>query len=480
MEPGAAPDRPRPGVALALVSALAIVAQACSFLPNSTQPSASSGASDGAPSVPVFVLPSERSSPSSAATPGPSAPPSRSLAASGSIVVVTADGSLSLVDTKGRSTVLATAGGAMFGFPAWSPDGSRIAAIRFGLSDTAILVFDGARAATGQPVEPVTIFRSTTIGPFYLSWTPDGRDVAFLADEPSGLSLRIAPADGSAPLDGSGARSRIRSGNPFYFDWIRPDRLLAHVGTGSGAFLGEIGLDGASTSPAIASPGDFRAAVVNSDRSSIGFVRSGVGGRSESVVVAGDGSGEHTMPVFGTAAVSFDPSGNTVASIGPIEPGQTQLAIPVGPLRLIDAPSGAIRTLVDGKVVSFWWSPDGRTIAALRVQPVVSSNASAPPTAPAYPISSPTAPPNEVRLLFVDVATASIRSQAVVDPGQLFIDQLLTYFDQYALSHRLWAPDSSSFLLPVHRPDGTTSVAVMFPDGAPSFAIDGLIGFWSP
>ena len=43
-----------------------------------------------------------------------------------------------------------------------------------------------------------------------------------------------------------------------------------------------------------------------------------------------------------------------------------------------------------------------------------------------------------------------VRSGVV--PGATFVNDVLAYFDQYALSHRLWAPDSSSFLLPAGRP----------------------------
>ena len=160
-----------------------------------------------------------------------------------------------------------------------------------------------------------------------------------------------------------------------------------------------------------------------------------------------------------------------VASIGPSEPGDLP-GFPLGPIRLMDAASGEIRTLVDGLVVSFWWSPDGRTIAALRVQPAVGS---------ATPSGAPSAEPDtEVRLLFVDVASGEILSQPVVRPGERFVSAFLAYFDQYALSHRVWAPDSSSILLPEVGPDGVTRVSVRFPDGSEPIALDGEIGFWSP
>jgi TolB protein len=400
------------------------------------------------------------------------------------------DGSLTVVDAAGHSVGLAPAGDASFTFPAWSPDGTRLAAIRLG-TDNTILVYDARAAASGHPTEPVVIFRSSVDGPFYLSWTPDGRAVSFLADGPDGLALRIAPADGTAPLDGSGPGAKIQSGNPLYFDWIDGDRLFAHVGTGTFAFLGEIGVDGASPPPAFKSPGDFRAVAVSHDRAFVSYVRAGATGTADVVVARRDGSSERTMPVFGTAGVEFSPVDDTVASIGPIEPAQTAYAIPLGPLRLIDSASGKVRTLLDGSVVSFWWSPDGSTIAALRVQPVegaaeASSPAASTPPASASPASSaspgasPTEPPTEVRLLFVDVASGDIASQQVVRPGQLYIDQFLTYFDQYALSHRVWAPDSSSILVPVVESDGTTRVAVMFRNGDPPRAIDGVIGFWSP
>ena len=388
-------------------------------------------------------------------------------------------------------------------FPAWSPDGTRIAAIRLGAGTSEIVVFDVRQAATSA-VEPTVILRSSSIGPFYLSWSPDSRTVSYLAEEPNGLALRLAPADGSAPIDGSGPGSRVRSGNPFYYDWIGSDRLLAHVGTGTDAFLGEMHLDGTAAAAGLATPGSFRPPVVSADAAWISYVRAAAtaSGPSSVVTAKRDGSGERTMPVFGMASVAFSPTAPLVASIGPTNAAPTSFDIPVGPLRVLDATTGKARTLLDGTVVSDWWSPDGKTIAAIVVQPAGSGSPSAPgasaatisaapslsatqlpaagspgTAASAAPSASPA--PQEVRVVFVEATSGAIQADAIIEPGRLFVDQYLTYFDQYATSHQLWAPDSSSILIPVD--DATGSRLRLVPRaGGTAKQLDGVMGAWSP
>jgi TolB protein len=407
----------------------------------------------------------------------------------GSIAVIDPSGALSVVDSSGHSTVLAEGTGVAFGFPAWSPDGARIAAVAGGARETSISVYAVRGGATGPDPTPVVVYRSAEVRPFYLYWAPGGRNLSFLATESNGLSLRLAPADGSAPLDANSPRAVIRRGEPLYYDWIGADRLLLHVGAGSEAFLGEVGLDGTSAAPVLARPGIFRSAVMSADRQYVAYVRAGRGGPDDVVVAARDGSSEHTLRVFGIAAVVFDPTGDTVASIGSVQAGQPDIGFPVGPLRLMDPRSGATRTLLDGLVVAFFWSPDGRTIAALRLQaaggstadtwPILAAAAIASPTA--SPSAPPSAPPTEVRIVFVDVATGAVKSERVVRPGRRFVNEVLPYFDQYALSHRIWAPDSSAILLPLLNASDETQLVALQPGGGDDpLTIDGEAGFWSP
>ena len=137
-------------------------------------------------------------------------------------------------------------------------------------------------------------------------------------------------------------------------------------------------------------------------------------------------------------------------------------------------------------MIGFFWSPDGQTVAALRLQADDGSTVAEHPIVAAAAVSSPTASPTvapgpELHLVFVDVAGGRVRSDRVVRPSSSFVDQFLPYFDQYALSHRVWSPDSTSILLPVVDGLGHSQLVGLPPDGGePLLTLAGESGFWSP
>ena len=449
----------------------AVLVAAC----GSTTPTASSPPS---PSIVASTSPSPAPSSSASIAPtGPAPEPTTSvvtdgpIASSGSIAVLGPNGSMTIVDAGGRSVPVPAEGQGTFGFPTWAPDGTKVAATRTADDGVAVVVIDAKQVAAGKKVQPKVVFEKAGVEPFYLFWSPDSKAISFLASAGDVLTLRIAQADGSTPIDGSGPRSVVRSGNPFYYDWLADDRLLAHIGVGADSFLGELGLDGKPTNK-IDSPADFRSAVVSHDRKSIAYARTTTGIANEIVVVGRDGSHEEHLSVLGPTAIAFDPSGDALATIG-AEDISTLTTIPLGPVRLIDR-TGTPRTLVDGAVVAFWWSPDGKTIAAIKVIPP----AAQPSALPFGP--SPTPAPAEVHLVFADVATGQVRSDPIIHPASDFVNGIIEYFDQYALSHRMWAPDGQSLLMPEVDENGSTHLVVRYVDGRAPIMLEGAIGFWSP
>ena len=458
-------------------------------------------------------------------TPSPTPHPAR-------LVAIDATGGLATMDGLGGAVVPYIVPGVQFGFPAWSPDGSHIAATGLGAGSGVIHVFavpppgatgaarDGASPPTGTAApadagsptatggavdEPGVIYRSSDAPPFYLYWTPDSRQVAFLTQEANGISLRIAPADGSV------AATTIRQGAPLYWDWVDSGRLLAHIGGGAlDAFVGEVGLDGrvdatvitpdTSFSPATSaapgsavSPGVFRSPAVTHDGRYRAYVEVTGAAAEEIVLEARDGSSKRTLPVPGATAVEFDPTGASLAYVAPAEASAQPQDLPLGPLRLMDPTSGSSRTLLGGTVVGFFWAPDGKTIAALEL-PGPGNNgvqADTPRFEPALarltgtrvrtPGAIDAAAGIGLHLAFVDVATAAVRSQRDVRVSVTFVNQILPYFDQYALSHRFWSADSASLALPLVTADGTDQLAVIPASGTDPHPIPGrTIGFWSP
>jgi TolB protein len=449
------------------------------------------------------------------------------------LVAIDAAGALATMDGLGGAVVPFVAPGVQFGFPAWSPDGTHIAATGQGAGSGVIHVFavpapgatgaapDGASpptgtaapADTGSPMatgvaadESGVIYRSSDAPPFYLYWTPDSRQVGFLTQEANGISLRITPADGSV------AATTIRQGAPLYWDWVDSGRLLAHIGgSAPDAFVGEVGLDGRSIDATVITPdpslspgtsaapdtavsaGVFRSPAVTHDGRYRAYVDVTSAAAEEIVLEARDGSSRRTLAVPGATAVEFDPTGASLAYVAPVDATAQPQDLPLGPLRLMDPTSGSSRTLLGGTVVGFFWAPDGKTIAALEL-PGPGNNgvqAAAPRFEPALarltgtrlrtPEAIDAAAGIGLHLAFVDVATAAVRSQRDIQVSVTFVNQILPYFDQYALSHRFWSADSASLALPLVTADGTDQLAVIPASGTGTHPIPGrTIGFWSP
>lgn len=415
--------------------------------------------------------------------------PGASVGPAPRLVVVETGGGLTTMDGFGGSIHRHGLPGVRLQFPAWSPDGSLVAAIGRAGNAASVTVFDADPAAS---TVPLVIYESIDRPPFYLYWAPDNRNVTFLTTEPVGIALRIAPADGSA------ASTIVRQAAPLYWDFVDAGRVFVHTGsTGPEAFLGEVGLDGAALEDSAIASGLFRSPAVGGNGTSRAYVAAAGedpldGGQV--VVEARDGSVRHEIPVRGATAVGFDPTSTTLAFVAPDVPQDPPAPIPAGPLRTVDAATGEVRTLLDANVLAFFWSPDGRTIATLDLRPAEepepgearavgrrSASAEASAEAAALPPLATDSSGIGLHLSFIDTATAAIRSERDIRVTELFAFQVLPYFDQYALSHRFWASDSSAIVLPLAEDSGLERVVVIPAGGSdPRAVASGSIGFWRP
>jgi hypothetical protein len=196
-------------------------------------------------------------------------------------------------------------------------------------------------------------------------------------------------------------------------------------------------------------------------------------GQSTTVVVeARDGSFRHEARVAAGSALGWSPAGDQLAySNSPVSIG-----LPVGPLELIDVGSGTTRPLVDGPVVAWFWAPDGRTLAVLRFR-VPGDGQVAAAGGRLLAATDRLA----LRLLFVDVASGTIRFGREVRLSDLVLAQFLPFADQYARSHRVWSPASDAIVLPLQDETGSSHITIVPADGSPERRIaDGVAAFWSP
>ncbi|HSK51279.1 MAG TPA: hypothetical protein VLA44_00880 [Clostridia bacterium] len=396
------------------------------------------------------------------------------------LVVVTHEGRLVTMTADGTVIHAFEDDAVTYQFPAWSPDGTRIAALGWrGESRERGIYVHAAEAPRG---DATVVYASEQQPPFYLYWAPDGHAVGFLNSERDSIGMRIAPADGSDPA------RKVRAASPFYWDWVGADRLLLHTGAnGPDAFVGEVGLTGEVLESDGMGSGLFRAPAIGGDGSYRAWVGPTDGERQAVVLEARDGSAHHEVAAPGNVAIGFDPAGTTLAFIAS-GTAETPPPIPIGPLRAVDAATGEVRTLLEGAVVAFFWAPDGRSLATLEFPESPFSGPDEAVASRRLASTSNALPPAaagdrgaDLTLRIVDPQSGEVRARRDVRVSELFAVQLLPFFDQYALSHRLWASDSSAIVLPIAAEAGVDEVVVFAAeDGSPRSLGPGSMAFWSP
>ena len=389
------------------------------------------------------------------------------------IVIVNAEGQVETLSPTGQDRRVLTSEGqsVFFQFPAWSPDGRRLAVIGTRLSGGGIYVLPDVVGADNMPESQVYFSADET--PIYLYWSPDNAKLAFLANQPRNqMGLKVINSDG-------GSASRLlATGAPFYWDWSDDGRqLLVHSGEDQSAALSLIGVQGETQAGNLATPGAFQAPGIAAGGRYWAFAEESEGLSALTVVDTQTGERRSFEP-SDSLALSWSPTGDHLAFTNGTADGHPFW----GPLRLLDVVAGQTRLLTRQMVLAFFWSPDGRSIAYITVNGTTDDegiNA----LVKARGLTKLARPTQQTQgfltLSVVDVASGQGLRVLDFEPTIVFLTQFLPFFDQYALSHSLWSPDSSALVLPVREEAGNVILVVPTGGGRPFRLAEGDVAFWS-
>ena len=413
----------------------------------------------------------------------------------GRIAIVDNRARLWTVAADGSDRRLLTESGRFYQFPSWSPTGNDIAVIGTDFQGGGVYVVPDEEEG-----EISQLYADADQLPIYLYWSPEGNSVSFIASHPEGLALHLAPKDGATLPE-----VVATSPSTFFWDWM-PDgsQVLIHTGftalSRDDSRLAFVPLDQERETTEITQHGSFQAPAVAHDGRFYSYSDEDPTGRRWLSVWDLD-RGQQVELVFhqGVVAMGFSPTRAQLAFTSPTVPAQSFY----GPLRLLDLESGGSQILVPEIVLAYFWSPDGRSIAYLTLTEIDGplDFDDAPTALLGGPSSEQLAmqgqrpwtkalaklqrPPDDnarlgLALSVIDVDSGDSRLLTVFEPSDLFLAQFLPFFDQYALSHRLWSPDSQALVVPMRDEDGRDSIVVVPVDGSEPVTISrGVAAFWS-
>ncbi len=393
------------------------------------------------------------------------------------IVFVNDAGQIETAAPDGSLRHLLTEEDHYYEFPAWAPDGSKIAALGGDRSGAGIFLLDDV----DEPGEPKELYYSNERRPFYLYWSPDSKQISFLANNPvegMGLNVMDARAGGESRL--------IASGSPFYWNWTADSsQMLIHSGTeADSSRLVLIDDAGQDQAPQIPTPGYFQAPGISPSGQYWAYSQLKDGGMSWVTVddqVTGEQQAERHA---GSIALNWSPMEDKLAFISGDDEKRFDFW---GPLRLLDVETGETRLLSSNLVLAFFWSPDGKKILAISipsdnglnggVEVRDTKNRHLARNNRATPLQQPM--PHQFMLSVIDVESGKGLELADVTLPTIFLSQFLIYFDQYALSHNLWSPDSEQIVLPVISDHENQIMVISAKSGRMNKIGDGHMAFWS-
>ncbi len=323
------------------------------------------------------------------------------------------DGLLAVVDEAGDVLVLTPSGEVVTqieldppttGFqPIWTGPDHVAFVERSGVGGAVVVA--GLDGAERRRAEFIT-------APFYLYPRPGAGVSADI------VSLRNHLEGGLAAevIHGDGSLTALEGDFPFYFTWDDDGRVLAHS---ANAFLGEVYPE---LRPIGAEPGAFPAP--GSRGNDLAYLD-----RSTSYLTVISGGGPvGLVEVRGPAQFVVGGDRIAVRSVASggvpdaVEAAFRQTpTLPANVLAVVDIDDGSIEVVTQNDVLAFFWDPTGRRLLYLGAGES----------------------PGELRWHVWEDGTVGDFASFGPDPG--WLAEFLPFFDQYAQSMSLWAPDGTAF-----------------------------------
>ena len=440
------------------VTILTLVLAACSSAaptaaPEPT-PSATPAPAPSATAVPPTDAPAT-------ATPSALADVGSGDAAFGSLVYVGSDGHVYVTHADGSGKVRiseADAGGARTAhtWPMWSGDGASVLFSRVVVADegprfsleSVTLGDGGPNLIYENPGAAQFVGRNA---PHYTNASPDGRAVAFLAVSGS-MALLIGDVAGGAPV------RPIIQGSPLYYAWTHDSaRLLLHLRDSLLLFEPDAG--DTLTILDLPPSQSYRAPDWSPDGQRFVFIGDSADGASL-LVASADGSNRRTLaPVSNTSAFAWSPAGNLIVFASEVAPN---IAVFDG-LLLVDPEDGRSRVLTEDAAIAFFWSPAGDRLAVISLAEQG----------------------GRLAVTVFDIETGAARRVVEFIPSS-DMRVMLSYFDQYAKSHRVWSADGRYLALTGSltgeeaTPESHVLVIDTLGQEPPRVLAAGVLAFWSP
>ena len=385
------------------------------------------------------------------------------------IVYVALDGQIHTVSPDGRDAEQITVGDGFYTWPTWSPDGDTMVFSgvvggeadegKLGLYSHTIGGSTGAIYVDEPDVSSVLAYGVV----HYAQWSPDSTRLSFVATTRQGPALFLQTRGGES------RRVRIPRSGPIWTSWAPDSRhLLVH--RGPELYLADAEENGKTVDLGIRTEG-YRVAAWQPPGDKITLVADDLSG-GLAIVSADVDAGNRTVVdrVALNAAFLWASDGSYLAVATPdrglAHRGLYLLAS--GGVTLYPADNHLSTLEIDEDVIAFFWSPDSASLAY---------------------VTSPN-PLGVMSWRIMEVGSGTRRSLVDFIPS---LDQLtmFQFFDQYAYSHALWSPDSSSLVFAGVLPDGllpvssrqptTPRIIVLGVGESPTVdeIAEGFLGFWS-